>query len=265
MISAMHGQFDAPVILMVVLAARLWLSQRLVLAALSLGVGIALKGFPLLLLPAFLVGFASWPQAVAFVLIAGGVLVVVSSPYLIQSGGRILQIFMSYNSTADHGYSYVLFAQQVDKTKGVGPILTTLRQLSRWLEIGIVLCLAVVGAMQRWLLEYRLVVAILAIYAVAPGLASQQMLWVIPFLILTRYNKSYVAYTIVSTLALILFYAQNFPAVLGLSVPWVGVPVLTARSVVEMSWWVTVTGVLISIVYQQFRHRSSAASTILGG
>ena len=265
MISAMHGQFDALVILMVVLASRLWLDRRLGLAALSLGVGIALKGFPLLLLPAFLLGLASWSQAAVFVLIAGGVLVVVSLPYMAQSGPRLLQIFLSYNSTADHSYSYLLLAQQADTTKGVGPILTQLRELSRWLELGIVLILAVIGAVQRWLLENRLVVAILAIYAVVPGLASQQMLWVIPFLILTRDNKSYWAYTIVSTVALILFYAQNFPAVLGLSTPWAGAPLPAARSIAELSWWVIVTVILIWNVYQQVHQRSLAKELVPEG
>jgi hypothetical protein len=254
MISTLHGQFDALVIFMIVLAARWWLDRRLVLAALSLGVGVALKGFPLLLLPAFLIGLATWSQAVAFVLLTGSVLVFISLPYLVSSGGRIARILLYYNSTADHSYSYVFFNRQAATTAGIDPALTALRQLSRWLEAGVVLGLAVLGAIRRWLLEYRLVVAIFAIYAVAPGLASQQMLWVIPFLILTRHTGAYWVYTVISTAALALFYAQYFPAVLGLPVAWTGDLLVAARGVVEITWWLAVIVLLIWIVYQQIRH-----------
>lgn len=263
-ITAMHGQFDALVIFMVLLAARWWIKRRLAPAAVSLGIGIALKGFPVLFLPAFLVGLASWSQAIVFSLLAGGVLLLISAPYLSQGGDRLLRIVLNYTSTADHGYSFLLNAQPTNTDKTAVPALTVLRLLSRWLELGAVLGLAVVSAVQHWLLENRLAATILAIYAVAPGLASQQMLWLIPFVIVTPYRAVYWIYTAVSTAALILFYAQFFPSVLGLSVGWTAAPLPAARIIVELGWWLTACAALSWVVYQQSSRRSTRQSAVQG-
>jgi hypothetical protein len=264
LISTLHGQFDALVIFMVLLAARWWLERRLVMTALSLGVSVALKGFPLLLLPAFLLGLATWSQAVAFAVVVGSVLLIISLPYLAQSGDRIARILLFYNSTADHSYSYVLSIPQAAAGAEVNPALTMLRQASRLLEAGVVLGLAVLGALRHWLLEYRLAAAILAIYAIAPGLASQQMLWVIPFLILTRHAGAYWIYTLISTAALVLFYGQYFPLVLGLSAAWTGDQLLPVRGAIELIWWLAVIALLSWVVYQQFRHPVPTASIAVG-
>lgn len=243
-VSAVHGQFDSLVIFGVVLAARFWIDRRSIPAALSLGFAVALKGFPLLLLPAFIIGLASWSQAIVFVALAASIFVVISVPYLASSGTRVMGIVLRYNSTADHSYGYILNSLAVTGMAVAKQTLDGMRSVSRWLEFGAVLGVAAVGAMRRWSLEQRLAVTLFAIYAVAPGLASQQMMWVVPFLILIRRLWSFWIYTIVSTLALLLFYAQNFPAAIFLSAPASGDVLLAGRMIVEAIWWFGVVGSL---------------------
>lgn len=243
-ISAMHGQFDAVVIAGVLLAARWRVERKLIRSALSLSVAVALKGFPVLLLPVFLIGLSSWGQAIGYAALTASVLVTISVPYLAVSGQRLLGIMLNYNSTSDHSYGYVLRELRINEVAVTEPIWKSLRASSRWLQGAATLGVAALSWWRKWPLERRIAVMFAATYAVSPGLASQQMLWLIPFLILSGPPRALLIYTVVSTATLVLFYGRYFPEMLFMPAAWSGPAIDSGRLIVSAGWWLTVAVVL---------------------
>jgi len=246
LISAAHGQFDAAVIFFTLLAARFLIGHKnwsnVIGSALSLGVAIALKGFPVLLLPVFVLTLSSRYHALLYVVLVGSVFGLVVLPYLAVSGRRILTIILVYNSTPDHSYAYLLN----NLTSSSRQWLDVARSTSRWLQGGATAITTLLVLIHRWPLEWRITLVLLAVYAVSPGLASQQMVWVLPFLILTRHRSIWI-YTTVSSLALIWFYGQYFPTVILLSTPWSGEAIAVLRLGIEAGWWLSVVGILLTL------------------
>jgi len=250
-ISAMHGQFDSVVIAFVLLAARWSIDRKLVRSALSLSVAVALKGFPVLFLPVFLIGLASWGQAILFAALTASVFVIISVPYLEMSGQRLLNIVLSYNSTSDHSYGYVLRELKINDVAIAEPMRLFLRSNARWLQGLAILGVTALSLWRKWPLEHRIAALIAAMYVVSPGLASQQMLWLVPFLILTGHPRALLAYTSISTLALVLFYGRYFPELLFMPAAWSGTEIELGRLIVSGGWWLAVVGVLIILLKQR--------------
>ena len=243
-ISAMHGQFDSAVIAFILLAARWSVDRQLIRSALSLSVAVALKGFPVLLLPVFLIGLASWGQAALYAALTASVFVLISAPYFAVSGRRLLGIVLSYNSTSDHSYGYVLRELKINGAAVTEPLWVTLRSIARWLQGAATLGVMAISVWRKWPLERRVAAMFVAMYAVSPGLASQQMLWIVPFLILTRHRRALLIYTVISTAALILFYACYFPDVIFLPAAWSGEAIAVGRLIISAVWWLMVVGLL---------------------
>jgi Gpi18-like mannosyltransferase len=245
LVSAAHGQFDSIAIFLVLLSAWLliehqsWMKE--ISSALGLGIAIALKGFPILLLPAFVLSLSAWTHILLYGIVAVGILGLVVLPYLAPSGGRILNIILAYNSVSDHSYGYLLnYATPLAKQWLVG-----VRSISRWLQGSATLVVTSLSAIGHQPIEWRITLVLIAIYAVSPGLASQQMIWVLPFLVLVQRHSIWI-YTAFSTVALVLFYGQYFPAVLLLSTAWSGQWLALGRLAAEAGWWLCVVGVLLT-------------------
>jgi hypothetical protein len=151
----------------------------------------------------------------------------------------------NYNSTADHSYAYILDKLTVEGVAVAKPVLAALRPLSRWLLAGAALGVTLRSMVRRWPLEQRVALMFAAIYVVTPGLASQQMLWLTPFLILTAPRWPVWLYTIISTAALTVFYAQNFPGVIFLPAAWSGNVLLVSRFILAAVWWLTAVCILV--------------------
>lgn len=250
-ISAMHGQFDSVVIAGVLLAARWRVERKLIRSALSLSVAVALKGFPVLLLPVFLIGLSSWGQVIGYAALTASVFVVISVPYLAVSGQRLLGIMLNYNSTSDHSYGYVLRELRLNEVAVTEPIWKSLRASSRWLQGAATLGVAALSGWLKWPLERRIAVMFAATYAVSPGLASQQMVWLIPFLILSGLPRTLLIYSVVSTAALVLFYGHYFPEMLFIPTAWSGPAVDWGRLIISGVWWLTVVIVLGALVLRR--------------
>ncbi|HZY41250.1 MAG TPA: hypothetical protein VFF59_04530 [Anaerolineae bacterium] len=251
-VSVLHGQFDPVVTLGMLGAARAWLARRWLLSALSLSVAIALKLFPVLLLPLFLIDLPSWKTAVQYALVAVSTLCVICVPYLATNGTRLVGLLMRYTSTPDHSYSYWIVALSAPADPPVlPPLLARLRELSRWLQGGVALLAAAVGHVRGWAIERRVAVLLAGLYVVLPGLASQQMIWLVPFLVLTRPRWPLWSYTLISTVALVLFYGQHFPDTLWLPASAPSSTLLTIRLIVEAAWWLTALGVTGALITER--------------
>jgi hypothetical protein len=239
LISAGHGQFDSIVILFVLLAVRFSIDRHLARSALSLSVSIALKGFPVLLLPAFLIGLATWGQMMIYTILAVSILGLMVLPYLSTNSKRLIGIVLGYNSTSDHSYGYVLGHLTANGTPAPNQLLNDLRLNSRWLQASALAFTTLWGFWRKWPIEQRVTLVLLVIYVVSPGLASQQMLWILPFLILTRHRSIWV-YSVISFLALVLFYWQYFPAAIYASAAWSDDQINILRLAAEGIWWLSV-------------------------
>jgi hypothetical protein len=300
LVTVAHGQFDALVLFFVLLAIW-WVEHGSVWrrcgAALSLGMAIALKGFPVLFLPTFLlclrdfqsglqkgkIGLLisghfprlslgkraksvqksnrrpstlresqclqSYGQVLAFAGLVMIPAVLVSLPYLDASRARLLWIALGYSSTADHSYPFVL--REWGKAGGMWAeaLLTFLRAQARIITV---LGVAFVTGMAWWgkrpLVE-QLALIVLSVYVLAPGLASQQMLWLVSLLLVVSPRHA-IGYSVVSTIALVVFYGIHFPEVLLLSSAFDAQRMRAVRVVCEVSWWMVCVGILTALLWR---------------
>ncbi len=200
-----------------------------------------------MLLPAFLIGLTTWSQALIYAALAVSVLGFSVLPYLSTNNTRLVGIILSYNSTSDHSYGYVLGHLTFNGTPAPNQLLNDLRLNSRWLQAGGVIFTTLWGWWRHWPVECRITLALLAVYLVSPGLASQQMLWVLPFLILTR-RRSIWVYSAISFLVLVLFYWQYFPAVIYASAAWSDGEIGILRLAAEGTWWLSVVALFARVL-----------------
>jgi hypothetical protein len=246
LISSVHGQFDSLALLFATLAL-LWLPRAGVGAgsALALGLAVALKSFPILLAPALALRAH---RATSALLYGAGVLVpsaLLLAPYLGRDPGPVLRELAAYSGETDQGWSV---AYKI--------VLTSFVDLDTWLAyraaaltVGKVAFLAASGALvlwlwlgrrsRRWSVERAVCWVLATFYALYPGLSSQYLLWILPFLILLRTSFT-LGYSLAATAALATFYSAGHPEILG-SPPWLAaVDHLTLRVVLSLSWWLVV-------------------------
>jgi len=246
MISSGHGQFDSLPIAFSLAALYLAMffaspHNALYLSALLLGMGVALKVYPILFLPLFLAYLqdkkaVTLKQSAIYLLSALFPLFFSLLPFLLK--GQI-EPFM-------RPFMYVSIGGVTDL--GLMPILKTLhfpiRGLSAttitfkdvwliddfarfFLSRGKVLFftklvfaggyLVLVSRARRFDIPNSILIVCLLIYVVIGGLSAQYLIWIVPFAILTQ-DLMIVLYTVVSTAALVSFYLTHYPeALFGLN------------------------------------------------
>lgn len=214
-----HGQFDGMVIALVVLAWVCWRSpqaSRPYRAALALGGAIALKGYPILFLPALLAKMASNRQrllATGLALLPLLLAVLIYGAFFGLEGAMITRI-LTYNSPLNFGWAlYVPFLMNAFWPAGFPPVMLALAVLAR----AIIVLLACHFPFRRpeWPLERHWLVMLVGFYVLAPGISAQYLLWVLPFLALIDLAWGW-RYTLFSVLALWTFYVAVYPG----ATPW---------------------------------------------
>lgn len=216
LISGAHGQFDALAIL-ACLGALLFTVRRphAVVAGLCLGVGIALKSFPILLLPVFW-PFVAPPQrrrfAAAAVLPAGLLL----ATYLLFVPAAVIREVFGYSGASDHGWAAAVRAVRALQT-GV-PFI----DLAPALGAAKLLFLAIYAlAIGRWLrrpappeqLPERIALVFVSFYVLYGGIGSQYLLWAVPFLLLVSLPLG-LLYSVAATCSLVPFYRLFYSRIL---------------------------------------------------
>ena len=219
LITAGHGQFDGLVMALVVGAWALWGRQRqasLVWAPLALGGAIALKGYPLVFLPALIVRASSTRQRLIVTGLALLPLVLSISIYGALFGWALAMLthVLGYSS-----YPYFGWALYVDVLiHGLWPasfqvIVEAFSLVAR--TVMLVLVGWLVWRKREWPLERLWLAIILSIYVLAPGIAVQYFLWALPLLTLIDRRRGSL-YTLASLLAMLFFYLTQEPGAL----PW---------------------------------------------
>lgn len=209
LITAGHGQFDALPIL-AILACLMLLRRRPVLASLTLGVAIALKGYPVLLLPYVVLsgGSSDWWRRLVAALVPTVIAVAAYTAWVGWSSVMIQDI-LSNQGGPPFGWSAF-----VPHGLGVaGP------SLSRVAEGALLIISALLGLHRpAWSPAAAVAFIFLSFYAGGVTISVQYLLWGLPFFLLLDWPLG-VAFSLTASLGALVFYAQYFPKVLPFAVP----------------------------------------------
>lgn len=214
-ISAAHGQLDSVVSFLVVLAIYC-LNSHSKLSALALGLSIAVKPNPLILIPLFLsIGKISIKARITYLLFVITPIVISLLPFLTHDPTQVIKNLINYSGVADFGYAAILrgiwFQNNADTNL---PIALTNGLLSTSKVVLLVGAIILTYLFSGW---KNLVKSILAIYllfiSLYFGISAQYLSWITPLAIMAR-EKLVTVYILSGTIALIGFYLYFGPDVL---------------------------------------------------
>lgn len=220
LVGAFHGQFDAAALFFVLLAVFAFEAGRRDASALALASAIALKSFPVLLLPVFLLTPGMTVRArVRFAALAVLPVVLLLVPYALADFGALRRELFGYGGIADLGWigfwrglrllhTGVLVRSEAPHWGGlvaVSKILTLLAEAA--------LLTAMASRRVRWPLAQAGLAALLAFLVFYGSLSAQYLLWVVPFGVWLP-DRFAAVHGIVSTMALVGLYSLLAPGVL---------------------------------------------------
>lgn len=217
-ISSAHGQLD-PIPSLLVLFTIYLLTFNVTrfsvyLSALLLGLAIAIKPNPVMLLPIFLFYVQkSLKQKVIFLLLIITPLTVTLSPFLLHNAPEIIKNLLNYSGVYDFGYSAILRGVWYQKNANFWlPLTNELLDASKLSFLA--------GAFFTFVLFIKskdLVKSCLAIYLLFLtfyfGISAQYLIWILPLAIAAR-EKMIIPFSFAGIIALLGFYMFFGPDIL---------------------------------------------------
>jgi hypothetical protein len=210
LIASHHGNTDAAVAALVLLAAHLFDRKRLFVAGLALGAALNVKLVPALLLPLFLLQCRTWREFGAFV----GALAIASVPFLpflVTSGPAFVHNALAYNSDPRRWGLYALLdmlretRHLIKEGREVVPLY---REYGRYAILTLVAALAVVARVRpRWSMVELATLGTIVFLALAPGFGVQYVEYAVPLLLAVRLGRGY-AYSTAAGLFLLVNYVH---------------------------------------------------------
>lgn len=246
LVSGFHGQFESLALLMLLLAIRAFERGRLDAAALALAAGIALKSFPVLAVPVFLLRVRGSAARLRFLVLALLPTAALLVPYLAHDAAAVARELFGYGGVADFGWIGALrgwrWVSEGTLARGEARFHGSLIPAAKVLFLGAYAM--VVARMAR----RELVAAVLAVFVAFltfyGALSAQYLLWVVPLAVL-RPDRWLALYTVFAALGLVGFYLFLAPGVLtpsgameGAGPLWVSGAVLTVAA--SASWLVSI-------------------------
>jgi hypothetical protein len=227
LVSGFHGQFD-PVVILFVMASLFYLSRgdtRLegdyysrMTAYVLLGVGIALKDYPVLLLPFFLVLAARKNEEWKALTLILAPTVAVSLPFVLADFHNFRDAFLKFSGSPDFGTGGVIrlirfiaggynFASVSAEFPALFLTVMKIAYLSFW-------GLLVVRFYRK---SENIVIYAIALYLgffiIYPGISAQYFFWIIPLLIVMD-DAPVWRYSLLCAVCMCLFYLAYFPRIL---------------------------------------------------
>jgi len=224
MVTGFHGGYDSIVIVFLVAAAyfgeevppRSW---SLPLSATLLGLAIAFKPFPVLVLPFFLWRCCrNWREVGVFGTLAALPTVIVLGPYLLVGWDSVRAGILDYTGVIDHGWASLLRAW-LSRTTGNAWTGLPGPGADGFLHNGRVMFLAAWAVIAAWygprhrVLDSALLVFLLFFF-LYPGLSSQYLMWVVPLGVVAA-DLVVLPYIAAATAALLGFYEWFFPSIIN--------------------------------------------------
>jgi hypothetical protein len=208
MVGAVHGQFDAIALAFVLAALGALERRRADASALLLAAAIALKSFPVLLLPVFLIHLPSFRGRARFAALALGPVAALLLPYALHDAGALRRELFGYGGVADLGWLGLWRGARWLAGAGLSRA-----EAAHW-TVGIAmskaLFLAAGAALLAWLARRRVdawrgaLMVLLLFVTVYGALSAQYLLWVVPLAAL-KPDRFMAAHGVASTLALLGF------------------------------------------------------------
>jgi hypothetical protein len=220
LVGAFHGQFDAVALLFVLIALSAFEAGRRDASALALCAAVAVKSFPVLLLPVFLLSPGMTARArgrfAAFALLPLALLLL---PYAIADLGALRRELFGYGGIADLGWigfwRGLRWLHTGVLTRSEPPYWGALVPVSKALTLGAegALLAAIAFRRVRWTPVEACRAVLLAFLVFYGSLSAQYLLWVVPFGAM-RPDRFTAIHGIVSTMALVGLYSFLAPAIL---------------------------------------------------
>lgn len=219
-ISAAHGQIDSIPTLLVVLSIFVLTRKKfrfyLTLGALLLGLAIAIKSNPLILLPFFLIFIYkkhSFKKALYFMLMSLLPVIVLFIPYLQDNSIYVLEKVFGYSGSNDFGIPAILRGIHFQQTGSLILSLdSNLIQLSKYFFLTFMLILVFLLRNSEKLTEACLLVY-LSFITFYFGISAQYLSWVLPFALILR-DKIVFVFTFTGFIAILGYYFYFNPTII---------------------------------------------------
>jgi len=214
-----HGQFDSVALLALACALRERERRHLDRSALALAAGIALKSFPVLVLPFVLLFLPGARARLRYALLAAGPVALLLLPFALADRAALTRELFAYGGVPDFGWIGALRAMR-GATLGHlaraadaqwAPLLTVSK--AAFLAVTAILWLAVARGWIRWRAEASALGVLLAFQAFYGALSAQYLLWPVPFAVLLG-ERFLFPHAAGATVALVGFYVLLAPGVL---------------------------------------------------
>lgn len=218
-VTVFQGQFDTVVLFLILLAFYFYDRRRLFWGSLLVGISIAVKSFPVLLVPFIWLWLKGTrrEKTICLAIMLLPVLILLA-PFVFQDMASVYHQLFTYSGTSDYGWGSIVRAFYwlvEDKPYLDVPGLNT--------AIGWSKLVFVAGLAGLWLYfrqkqsSFVLTKAVVLVfgwfYLVYGGVASQYLLWTLPFLIIFDWSKA-LSYTFFATMALVGYYGFFLPNLL---------------------------------------------------
>jgi uncharacterized membrane protein len=220
LVGAFHGQFDAAALFFVMVAVFAFEAGRRDASAFALAAAIALKSFPVLLLPVFLLMPEMSVRArMRFAALALLPLALLLAPYALADFGALRRELFGYGGIADLGWIGFWRGLRLLHTgvlvRSEAPYWGALVAVSKILTLLAEAALLVAMATRRvrWPLAQACLAALLAFLVFYGSVSAQYLLWVVPFGVWLP-DRFAAVHGIVSTMALVGLYSLLAPGVL---------------------------------------------------
>ncbi len=217
-ISSAHGQIDSIVSMLVLLSVYFLTIHSAksysFWSALLLGLAIAIKPNPLMLLPIFIVCKESnLRQKVLFILVSIAPIIISVIPFLLQGTYQVLTNVFSYSGVYDFGYMGVLRGFWYQQNANIWmSVSNELLLASKLLFLTGVIFLTFLFSKSKDLVKGILCVYLLFL-GFYFGISAQYLSWILPFAVLER-HKMIIPFSLTGVVALLGFYMFFGPDIL---------------------------------------------------
>ena len=217
-ITSLHGQFDPIPTFFSVLALVLFQRSRRTSAALSLAGAIAVKSFPVLLVPLFMRRVSGWWNRIAFGCLAILPTMVLLLPHWLRDAHAVRTQAFGHTGVIDQGWlAFVRHSPGIFRPPYTPDAITATAvpyaKAAFLFAYGLVVAWDVIRPAQQRPLVRMIAVVYLLFYVIYTNLSSQYLIWALPFLLIA--NPCFgVVYTIAASFALFGFYTAVWPGIL---------------------------------------------------